>query len=206
MGRSSAQLLPSWLRTTRYGCVLRPADGTRAIGTVPLQRVFFNMWNTISPMLDTDDVVRVRVAAKCWNDGRRFGKMGNIFFQLLRNDPFAKHWHHDAEGYKLCTLRHPIMEGFRRVGIQEAVFFPSYDLRAPEREDMSRSAEDRIYALFINQRNAECHDLDTISDGSMSPDLGEMWHHGYLVSPQWEGGLELDSASDDDAAYGPMVH
>ena len=32
----------------------------------------------------------------------------------------------------------------------------------------------------------------------MSPDLGEMWHHGYLVSPQWEEELELDSASDGD--------
>ena len=30
----------------------------------------------------------------------------------------------------------------------------------------------------------------------MSSDLGGMWHHGYLVSPQWEGKLELDSASD----------
>ena len=36
----------------------------------------------------------------------------------------------------------------------------------------------------------------------ISPDLGDMWHHGYLVSPQWEGGLELDSASDCDNVYG----
>ena len=64
---------------------------------------------------------------------------------------------------------------------------------SPESEDMSRSAEDRIYDLFMNQRYAECHDLDTLSDGSMSPDLGDMWHHGYPVSPQWEGQLELDS-------------
>ena len=27
-------------------------------------------------MLDTDDVSQVRVAAKCWNDDRRQGKMG----------------------------------------------------------------------------------------------------------------------------------
>ena len=37
-----------------------------------------------------------------------------------------------------------------------------------------------------------------MSNGSLSPDLGDMWHHGYLVSPQWEGRLELDSANDSD--------
>ena len=31
----------------------------------------------------------------------------------------------------------------------------------------------------------------------MSFALGETWRQGYLVSPQWEGELELDSASDD---------
>ena len=29
-----------------------------------------------------------------------------------------------------------------------------------------------------------------------------MWHHGYVVSPQWEGGLEVESASDCDNAWG----
>ena len=50
-------------------------------------------WSRISPMLDTDDVVRLRVAAKCWNEGRRYGKMGGSFFQLLHSDPFVKHWY-----------------------------------------------------------------------------------------------------------------
>ena len=49
-------------------------------------------------MLDTDDVVRLRVAAKCWNEGRRYGKMGGIFFQLLHSDPFVKHWYPDDMG------------------------------------------------------------------------------------------------------------
>ena len=40
--------------------------------------LFGSVWNTISPMLDTDDVVRMRVAAKCWNDGRRHGKMAKF--------------------------------------------------------------------------------------------------------------------------------
>ena len=62
------------------------------------------------------------------------------------------------------------------------------------------SAEERIYDLFINQRYAECHGIDTMSNGNISPDLGDMWHHGHPVSPQWEGGLELDSASDCEKA------
>ena len=44
-----------------------------------------------------------------------------IFFQLLHSDPFEKHWNYDSEGYKLCTLRCPIMESFRKMGLQEAV-------------------------------------------------------------------------------------
>ena len=122
-------------------------------------------------MLDTDDVIRVRVAAKCWKDGRRYGEIVNIFFQLLHSDPFVKHWYYDAEGYKLCTLRYPIMESFRKMGLQEAEMFipPHYP-----GEDMSRSSKDGIYDLFINQRYAECHSIDTISNGSMSPDLGDV--------------------------------
>ena len=143
-----------------------------------------SVWNIISPMLDTDDVIRVRFAAKCWNDGRRYGKMGKIFFQLLHGDPFVKHWYYDAENYKLCTLKYPIMESFRRMGLQEAdLFSPPHDLCASESEDMSRSAKRRIYDLFINQRCGECHSIDTMSNGSISPDLGDMWYHRYMVSP-----------------------
>ena len=71
--------------------------------------LFGSVWNTVGPMLETDDVVRMRVAPKCWNDGRRYGKMGNVFFQLLHSDLLVKHWYQDAEGYKLCTLRYSIM-------------------------------------------------------------------------------------------------
>ena len=116
-------------------------------------------------MLGTDDVIRVRVAAKCWNDGRRYGKMDKMFFQMLHSDPFVKHWYYDAEGYKLCTLKDPLMESFRRMGLQVAeVFIASHDLCNFENEDMSRSAEGRIYDLFINQRYAECHGIDTMSN------------------------------------------
>ena len=84
------------------------------------------------------------------------------------------------------------------------MFNPSHDLCTLESENMYRSVEDRMYDLFINQRYAECHGIETMSNGSMSPDLGEMWHHGYFVSLQWEVELELDSASDCDNACGTM--
>ena len=60
------------------------------------------------------DVVRLRFAAKCWNEGRRYEKMGDIFFQLLHSDLFAKHWYYDDEGFESCTLRYPIVERFRK--------------------------------------------------------------------------------------------
>ena len=52
-----------------------------------------------------------------WNVGSRYGEMGEMFFQLLHNDPFAKHWYYDSEGNKTYTMlkkRNPIMEGFRK--------------------------------------------------------------------------------------------
>ena len=168
--------------------------------------LFGSVWNTVGPMLDTDDVIQVRVAAKCWNDGRRCGKMSKIVSQLLHSDPFVTHWYYDVDGYKLCALRYPIMESFRRMDIQEAqVFIPPHDLCNFESEDLSRSAEDRIYDLFINQRYAECHSIDTKSNCSTSPDSGDKWHHRYPVSPHWEEELELDSACDCENASCAMV-
>ena len=45
-----------------------------------------------------------------------------------------------------------------------------------------------------------------MSNVSISPDLSDMWHHGYLVNPRWEAELELDSASDSDSISRAMVH
>ena len=56
-----------------------------------MEEVFHgSVWSTISPMLGTDDVVRLQVAAKCRNEGRRYGKMGEFSFQFLHSDPFAQ--------------------------------------------------------------------------------------------------------------------
>ena len=62
------------------------------------------IWYMISPLLTTDDAVRCRTVARRWNVGSRCGEMGEMFFQLLHNDPFAKHWFYDSEWNKLCTV------------------------------------------------------------------------------------------------------
>ena len=46
--------------------------------------------------------------------------------------------------------------------------------------------------MFIDRSNSERDDNDSMSSGSMSPDLSVMWHQGPPMSPHWEGGLELN--------------
>ena len=59
------------------------------------------------------------------------------------------------------------MGSFRKMDLQEAeVFIPPHDLCYFENDDMSRSAEEMIHDLFINQRYAECHSIDTMWNGS----------------------------------------
>ena len=104
-----------------------------------------SVWSTVSPMLDTDDVVRLRLAAKCWNEGRRYGKNCGIFFQLLHSDPFVKQWYPDDMSYKLCTLRYPIVESFRKWGLPESqMFIPPLKLCSYDGEGMSLMAEGMI--------------------------------------------------------------
>ena len=40
-------------------------------------------------------------------------------------------------------------------------------------------------------------DVDSVSSGSMSPDLGDVWRQGCPESLEWEGDLELGSADED---------
>ena len=50
----------------------------------------------------------------------------------------------------------------------------------------------RIRDIFINRGYCECDNLNSMSSGSMSPDLGDTGHQGPAMSPQWEGELELE--------------
>ena len=56
----------------------------------------------------------------------------------------------------------------------------------------------RIRQLFIAWEHSERESIDSMSSGSVSPDLGEMWRQGYPVSPQWEGELKMDSDVENE--------
>ena len=62
---------------------------------------------------------------------------------------------------------------------------------------ISLVADERIRQLFNTRGYSEnVDDIDSMSSGSMSPDLGDMWRQWHPLSPQWEGELEL--GVDDD--------
>ena len=122
------------------------------------------------------------------------------FFQFLHNEPFAKHWHCDVEGNKLCTMlkkRNPFLDGFRKWWLhapkESAIPSEACSLGAAA---VSLITDVRIRQLFIIWGCSDRDNIDSMSSGSMSPDLGDTWHHVLPTSPQWEGGLELDSDND----------
>ena len=115
---------------------------------------------------------RCRTYARRWNVGSCFGKMGEMFFQLLHNDPFAKHWYCDSESNKLCTLRkkrNPLLESSPKWGLQfsRVEASPSESCSIGEAV-MSLVAEERIRQLFVSRGHSEREGIDSMSSGSMS--------------------------------------
>ena len=138
--------------------------------------LFGSVWNAISPMLDTDDVVRMRVASQYWNDGSCYGKLGSIFFQLLHSDPFAKHWYYDAHHKKRdngdgpdrvreCILTHNCHI------YQNSTYGARSDTRSWKASAEWASKRPRCFIhLMTFQRYVECHSIDTTSNGRISLD------------------------------------
>ena len=78
------------------------------------------IWCMISPLLTTDDAVMSRTVTSGWNEGNRYGALGDFFFMMLQSDPHDKKWHYDSNGNGVCTMlrkRNPIMDSFRRRGL-----------------------------------------------------------------------------------------
>ena len=102
------------------------------------------------------------------NDGRRYGKLGEIFFQLLHSKPFVKLWHHDG-----LQIVHVEMPNHAKSPQKWDFTRPKCSSRftTSENEDMSRTVVEKIYGLFINRKCAECHGIDTMSIGSISAHL-----------------------------------
>ena len=73
---------------------------------------------------------------------------------------------------------------------------------------VSLIVDERIRQLFITRGYSDRDDIDSMSSGT-SLDPGHTWHQGLSMSPQWEGGLELDADNDyvdenkyeDDGSY-----
>ena len=100
-------------------------------------------------------------------------------------------------GLTMLKKRNSFMDGFRK-----------WELHAPKEASIpseacsfgdaavSLIADERIRQLSIVRGYSDRDDIDSMSSGSMSPDLGDTWHQGLEMSPQWEGGLELYSGND----------
>ena len=66
---------------------------------------------------------------------------------------------------------------------------------------ISLVADEKIrLACSTREYTETVDDIDLLSSGSISPDLGDMWRQGCPKSQEWEGELELDSADEDDEA------
>ena len=87
-----------------------------------MEEVFHgSIWFSIGPMLATNDVVRLRVAASRWNNGDRYGPLGRVFFTTLKLERHRELWHHDTDGNRVITSvrrRIPVLEGVRRDGLR----------------------------------------------------------------------------------------
>ena len=60
-------------------------------------------WVDLGPMLATDDVVRLRVAASRWNKGDWYGPFGRVFFKMLTLARHKKLCHYDTGGNRVIT-------------------------------------------------------------------------------------------------------
>ena len=91
------------------------------------------------------------------------------------------------------------MESFRNWGLQGYRVEATPSEACPFGEAvMSLVSENKIRQLFITRDHSERDGIDSMSSGSMSSVLGEMWRQGYPVSPQWEGELELDADVENE--------
>ena len=114
------------------------------------------------------------------------------------------------------------MEGIRRDGLQLPRKVKPHD---GQEEEMDLAFNGKVMLALLKEDTAvtrplhtgcfgEVHLLHTnsiwdlpevleeatfeISSGSMSPDLGDTWHQGLPMSPQWESELELGSDDDNE--------
>ena len=82
--------------------------------------LYGSVWNMISLLLTTDDVVKTRTTTYRWNVGDSCGLYGDTILWMSKKEQFEKNWHYDPQRRSVHTmlrLRSPIMEGIRRIGL-----------------------------------------------------------------------------------------
>ena len=186
--------------------VLLTSGTLRTLG----RNVLGSVWNMISLLLTTDDVVMLRAAARPWNVVDRFGRWES-FSWLLKMEQSEKTWHYDEQGrrtYTMLRLRNPIMDSIRRCGLH-----PPSEETPPDGQGTVNMASfgDTLIALSGNQpAEAQLYQSDknwaypgydddnaSISSGSLSPDLGHIWKYGCTRCPD----LDRESIGElDDGA------
>ena len=79
------------------------------------------------------------------------------------------------------------MEGIR-TAVTRPLYMSSFDeVHSPQTNSIWDLPE------VLEDVTSDRDDTDSMSRGSMSPDLSDMWHQEPAgTSPQWEGGLELN--------------
>ena len=110
--------------------------------------------------------------------------------------------------------RIPVMESIRRDGLQLPLRFKPHDDHKNKRliwlstcQRKTLRSHGRCTQLFWRKASGPSGDFGwapcEISNGSMFPHLGDTWHQGLPVSPQWEGELELgsDENTEDVSEY-----
>ena len=63
-----------------------------------------SVWELLRPLLAADDTVKLRIAARCWNVGDKYGPYGEVMFTMLKKEQFERHWHYDPRDKReLCS-------------------------------------------------------------------------------------------------------
>ena len=114
--------------------------------------LYSSVWNMISLLLTTDDVVKMRTAVCRWKVGDRCGLLEDAFFWMLNMEQFEKKWHCDPHGRRVYTMlrfRNPIMDGIRWFGLH-----PPQEDTLPEPRDSRdmTSFKDTLIALSGDRR------------------------------------------------------
>ena len=103
----------------------------------------------------------------------------------------------------------PSMEGFRKWELHDPkdVATPSGEktLEPPSFENAVMSltgfqiADGKVQqGCSTGRYHQTVDDSDSVSSGSMSPDLGDLWRQGCSQSPEWEGEWELDFTEEEE--------